>query len=172
MSTGSGLSTCSIRDRLHVGVIGAGECDADLERVAEETGRRIAEAGAVLVCGGLGGVMEAVCRGAKVAGGLTVGILPGIDRRAANRYVDIAVASGIGEARNLAIVRTADVVVAVGGSYGTLSEIGFALKMGRRVVGLKTWDICGVVRVDTPAAAVRAALESSRGGGPESGDRD
>lgn len=142
----------------YVGVIGAGECSDDLAQTAEEVGRGIAEAGAVLVCGGMGGVMEAACRGAKQAGGLTVGILPGPDRSGANQYVDVAVASGIGEARNLAIIRTADVLIAVGGSYGTLSEIGFALKMGKRVVGLETWDIQGVVAVATARAALQRAL--------------
>lgn len=147
-----------MRTRPHVGVIGAGDCDAALAALAEAVGRRIAEAGAVLVCGGAGGVMEAACRGAKTAGGLTVGILPGKDRAEANEYVDVAVATGINEARNLAIIRTADVLVAVGGSYGTLSEIGFALKAGKRVVGLETWDIKGVEKADSPEAAVSVAL--------------
>lgn len=162
MSAGLGLSGCLRRDRLHIGVIGAGECGAELAQLAEEVGRRVAAAKAVLVCGGLAGVMEAACRGAKAAGGLTLGILPGADRRAANPFVDVAVATGIGEARNLAIIRTADVLVAVGGSYGTLSEIGFALKMGKRVIGLKTWEIEGVMMVDSPAAAVSAAIETGR----------
>ena len=143
----------------YIGIIGAGECDAQLEKLAEQVGRGIAEAGAVLVCGGMGGVMEAACRGAKSASGLTIGILPGPDRSGANQYVDVAIATGIGEARNLAIVRTADALIAVGGSYGTLSEIGFALKMGKKVVGVKTWDVEGVVSVATAEEAVRLALE-------------
>jgi hypothetical protein len=147
-----------LRTKPHVGVIGAGECDDALAGLAEDVGRRIAEAGAVLVCGGAGGVMAAACRGAKTAGGLTVGILPGQERSEANPYVDIAVATGINEARNLAIIRTADVLVAVGGSYGTLSEIGFALKAGKRVIGLRTWDIKGVERADSPESAVELAL--------------
>ncbi len=158
MSAGSDVSDFSLRDRLHIGVIGAGECDAGLAALAEEVGRRIAEAGAVLVCGGLAGVMAAACRGAKAAGGITVGILPGIDRSEANRFVDIAIASGINEARNLAIIRTADVLIAVGGSYGTLSEIGFALKAGKRVIGLETWEIEGITMVGSADAAVKAAL--------------
>jgi uncharacterized protein (TIGR00725 family) len=129
-----------------------------LATLAEEVGRLVAEAGAILVCGGMGGVMEAACRGARQAGGTTLGILPGQDRVAANPYVDIAVATGINEARNLAIIRTADVLVAVGGSYGTLSEIGFALKAGKRVVGLKTWDIEGIEKADSPEAALKLAL--------------
>lgn len=106
-------------------------------------------------------MMEAACRGAKRAGGLTIGILPGPDRSEANRYVDVAIASGIGEARNLAIIRTADVLIAIGGSYGTLSEIGFALRMGKKVVGLRTWDIKGIVRADSPAAALSLAMRRS-----------
>jgi uncharacterized protein (TIGR00725 family) len=144
--------------RRYIGVIGAGECDAEIGDLAEAVGRGIAEAGVVLVCGGMGGVMEAACRGARVAGGTTIGILPGRDRSEANEYVDIAIATGINEARNLAIIRTADVLIAVGGSYGTLSEIGFALKAGKKVVGLKTWDIAGVVRVETADAALSLAL--------------
>ncbi len=147
------------RLRGYIGVIGAGECDSELGKLAEAVGRRIAEAGAVLVCGGMGGVMEAACRGAKVAGGLTIGILPGPERSGANRHVDIAIATGINEARNLAIIRTADALVAVGGSYGTLSEIGFALKAGKRVVGLKTWDIKGMVPAASAEEAVRLATD-------------
>jgi uncharacterized protein (TIGR00725 family) len=144
--------------RKYIGVIGAGECDAELGELAEAVGRGIAEAGAVLVCGGMGGVMEAACRGAKAAGGTTVGILPGPDRTGANECVDIAIATGINEARNLAIIRTADALVAVGGSYGTLSEIGFGLKAGKKVVGLRTWDIAGVEKADSAEVAVELAL--------------
>jgi len=143
----------------YLGVIGAGECDVELGRLAEEVGRRVAVAGAVLVCGGMGGVMEAACRGAKAAGGLTVGILPGPNRGGANEYVDVAIATGIGEARNVAVVRTSDALIAVGGSYGTLSEIGFALKMHKKVIGLKTWDIEGIIPAVTAQEAVRLAAE-------------
>jgi len=143
----------------YIGVIGAGECDAALGRLAETIGRGIAEAGALLVCGGMGGVMEAACRGAKAAGGTTIGILPGPDRSGANQYVDTTIATGIGEARNLAIIRTSDVLIAVGGSYGTLSEIGFALKMGKRVIGLKTWEIKGIVSAATAEEAVQLATD-------------
>ena len=113
----------------------------------------------MLVCGGMGGVMEAACRGAKAAGGLTVGILPGPNRGGANEYVDVAIATGIGEARNVAVVRTSDALIAVGGSYGTLSEIGFALKMHKKVIGLKTWDIEGIIPAVTAQEAVRLAAE-------------
>ncbi len=161
MSLSSKLSISSHRNfatRFWIGVIGAGECDARLAEIAEQVGRKIAEAGAVLVCGGMGGVMEAACRGAKSVGGLTVGILPGTDRHQANAYVDVTVATGLGEARNLAIIATADVLIAVGGSYGTLSEIGFALKRGRKVIGLGTWEIPGIIRAADPAEALRLVL--------------
>jgi len=125
---------------------------------AEEVGRALGERGVALVCGGLGGVMEAACRGAKGAGGATIGILPGSDRAAANGFVDVAIPTGLGEARNALVVRAADAVVAVGGGYGTLSEIALALRAGKRVVGLGTWEIDGVVAADDPGAAVAEAL--------------
>jgi uncharacterized protein (TIGR00725 family) len=103
--------------------------------------------------------MEAACRGAKGAGGTTVGILPGTDRGEANEFVDVAIPTGLGEARNALVVRAADALIGVGGGYGTLSEIALALKAGKRVVGLDSWDIEGVERVDTPEAAVEAVLE-------------
>src|SRR3954463_8597643 len=110
---------------------------ADLH-AAEEVGRRVAEAGGIVVCGGLGGVMEAACRGARSADGVTLGILPGTSRDDANEWVSLAVATGLGELRNGLIVRSADAVVAVGGGHGTLSEIALALKAGKRVVGLRS----------------------------------
>jgi uncharacterized protein (TIGR00725 family) len=121
-------------------------------------GRLVAERGAVLVCGGLGGTMEAACRGAKGAGGRTVGLLPGVDRSAANPFVDVAIPTGLGEARNAVVVRAADVLIAVGGGYGTLSEIALALRAGKRVIGLGTWEIEGVTAVEGPESAVAAAL--------------
>jgi uncharacterized protein (TIGR00725 family) len=139
----------------YVAVIGPGD---SVEDVAAEVGRLVAERGAVVVCGGLGGTMEAACRGAKDGGGLTVGILPGSDRSEANPFVDVALPTGLGEARNALVVRAADVVIAVGGGYGTLSEIALALKAGKRVIGLDTWDIEGVARAEGPEAAVSAAL--------------
>ena len=147
-----------LRARLHIGVIGGAECDEQTARIAEEVGRLVAREGAVLVCGGMRGVMEAACRGAKEAGGTTIGILPGADRSQGNDYLDVAVATGFGEARNLAILKTADAIIALPGSHGTLSEIGFALRMGKRVIGLDTWDIEGVVRAETAEEAVRLAL--------------
>ena len=108
--------------------------------------------------GGLGGVMEAACRGARDAGGTTIGILPGADRSAANAYVDVAIPTGLGEARNALVVRAADALIAVGGAYGTLSEIALALKAGKRVVGLGTWEIDGVEAAASPEAAVETVL--------------
>ena len=125
---------------------------------AAEVGRLLAERGAVLVCGGRGGAMEAACRGAKEAGGLTVGILPGSYRSEANPFVDVVVPTGLGEARNALVVGAADVVIAVGGGYGTLSEVALALKAGKRVIGLGTWEIEGVTAVEGPESAVAAAL--------------
>jgi uncharacterized protein (TIGR00725 family) len=114
----------------------------------------LAAAGVVLVTGGLGGVMEAACRGARSRGGRTIGILPGLDRDAANGWVQVALATGLGELRNGLVVRGADAVVAVGGGHGTLSEIGFALKLGRPVVGVGSWQVQGVEHVATAAEAV------------------
>lgn len=150
---------------MFVAVIGSAACRPPVAEAAEAVGREIAQRGHVLVCGGRGGVMEAACRGAKAAGGLTVGILPGTDRREANPFVDVPIATGLGEARNVLVVRAADAVVAVHGEAGTLSEIGLALKMGKPVVGLGTWGISPpgdgpdpVVRAATPAEAVAMAL--------------
>lgn len=134
-------------------------------------GTAVAEAGAVLVCGGLGGVMAAACRGARLAGGTTVGILPGEDRGVANEWVDVAVATGLGELRNGLVVKAADAVVAIGGEYGTLSEVALALKLGKPVVGLGTWGLTrpgggadpGVVDAARPAEAVAEALRLAAG---------
>ena len=152
-----------------IAVVGAGDAAAELLTVAEQVGGGLAEAGAVLVCGGLGGVMEAACRGAREAGGLTVGLLPGTDRRAANPFVEVVVPTGLGEARNAIVVRAGEAVIAVGGGYGTLVEIGFALKAGLSVIGVATWELSregravdGVERVDTATAAVSRALGLAR----------
>ena len=145
-------------------VVGPAEATAEQEAQATAVGAAVAGAGGVVVCGGLGGVMAAACRGARSAGGATLGILPGTERSAANPWVDVAVATGLGEARNAVIVRTADAVVAVGGGYGTLSEIALALRAGRPVVGLGTWDVTGVVPAGTPAWAVDEVLRRVRAG--------
>ncbi|MBA3263275.1 MAG: TIGR00725 family protein [Thermoleophilaceae bacterium] len=145
-------------DRTYVAIVGPGEASAEQAAGAERVGRLVAERDAVVVCGGLAGVMEAACRGAKQSGGITVGILPGLSRDAANPYVDVAVATGLGEARNALVVRAADVLIAVGGGHGTLSEIALALKAGKRVIGLGTWQIDGVEAAAEPEAAVAAAF--------------
>ncbi|HEY6778644.1 MAG TPA: TIGR00725 family protein [Thermoleophilaceae bacterium] len=144
----------------YVAVVGPGDAGAKVVAMAESVGRGLAARGAVVVCGGLGGAMQAACRGAKEAGGSTVGLLPGLDRRDANRYVDVAVPTGLGEARNALVVRAADALIAIGGGYGTLSEIALALRTGKRVVGLGTWEIEGVEPASSPEEAVEAVLGS------------
>ena len=139
-------------------VVGPGDAGPEILAAAESVGRELAQRGVVVVCGGLGGAMEAACRGAKEAGGTTVGLLPGADRGQANPYVDVAVATGLGEARNALVARTADALVAVGGGYGTLSEIALALRAGKRVVGLGSWEILGMENAESPADAAAAAL--------------
>jgi uncharacterized protein (TIGR00725 family) len=145
-------------DARWIAVVGPGQATAEQLAVAEEVGAEVAAAGAVLVCGGLGGVMEAACRGSRSRLGTTVGLLPGLDRTDANGWVQIAIPTGLGEMRNALIVRAADAVVAVGGAWGTLSEIALAMRTGVPVVGLGTWEFDGILRAVTPAEAVRAAL--------------
>lgn len=144
-----------------VGVIGAGKADEELIRLAEEVGRLLAKNGIIVITGGLRGVMEAACRGAYFEGGITVGILPTLSKEDANPYVKIPIPTGMGEMRNALIVRASDALVAIGGEYGTLSEIAFALKTGKGVVGLKTWDIRGVIQANSPEEAVRILLKDS-----------
>lgn len=139
-----------------VAVIGGREVEPELLVAAEEVGRRIAEQGWVLISGGLGGVMEAASRGAANAGGTVVGILPQGDGHVANEFVQIPIATGLGYARNSVIAHSAEALVAIGGSYGTLSEIAMALNLGRPVIGIKTWEIPGVYAVADPAAAIEA----------------
>ncbi len=155
--------------RRQVAVIGKGAPDAELAPLAEEVGRRLAEAGAAVVCGGLGGVMEAAARGAREAGGEVIGILPGSDPGEANAYVTHVVATGIGHGRNLAVVGSAEAVIAVGGEWGTLAEIGFARRLGRPVIVMRGWRVSGrgemeggpgIDPVETAAEAVERALAS------------
>jgi len=141
-----------------VAVIGPGDASAAELAIAEEVGARLVDLGATVVTGGLGGVMEAASRGAKSRRGLTIGLLPGLDRSEANGWVDVAIATGLGEIRNALIVRTSDALVAVGGGVGTLSEIGFALKLGRPVIGVGTFEVQGVVQVTSAAEAAELAL--------------
>src|SRR6476619_3766135 len=142
----------------YVAVVGASTATPDEAAVAEEVGAGLASAGAIVVTGGLGGVMEAACRGARSVRGVAVGLLPGDDRSAANGWVSVAIATGLRELRNGLVVRTSDAVVAVGGGAGTLSEIGFALKMGRPVVGVGTWELHDVTQAATADEAVRLTL--------------
>jgi uncharacterized protein (TIGR00725 family) len=158
---------------IYIAVIGPSRATPEIAEAAFQVGALIARGGAILVCGGGGGAMEAACRGARSAGGTTLGILPGATRADANPYVDVAVPTGMGEARNALVVRAADAVIAVGGGVGTLSEIGLALKMGRPVVGLGTWEVAppageaieageiAIERVESPEAAARAALAAA-----------
>jgi uncharacterized protein (TIGR00725 family) len=141
-----------------VAVIGPGEASPAELAAAEEVGARLVDLGATVVTGGLGGVMEAASRGATARRGLTIGLLPGLDRSEANGWVDVAIATGLGEIRNALIVRTSDALVAVGGGVGTLSEIGFALKLGRPVIGVGTFEVEGVVQVASGAEAAELAL--------------
>lgn len=142
-----------------IAVIGGNEADASVLEQAREAGRLIAQAGATLLCGGLGGVMEAASGGASEAGGLVLGILPGEDKAAANPYIDVPVATGFGTGRNIILVRTADALIAVGGQYGTLSEIAHALQLKKPVFGIGSWDIEGVIRAEDAKEAVGMALE-------------
>jgi uncharacterized protein (TIGR00725 family) len=157
-----------VSDAPYISVIGAGQASEDEAAAAEEIGRLLAEAGAVLVCGGLGGVMDAAARGCEAAGGTSVGVLPGDDRTMSSPHLTVRIATGLGEARNAIVARAADAVIAVGGEFGTLSEIALALKMGKPVVGLGTWtlDLEGLPgdplqRAADPSQAVAKALQAA-----------
>jgi hypothetical protein len=138
---------------MQIAVVGGGVCSPEVGETAERLGRLLAEKGHILICGGLGGVMEAVCRGAREAGGVTLGILPD-EKRDANPYVSIAVATGMGHARNVIIIKSSDAVIALPGEHGTLSEIALALKMNRPVISLGSWDIAGTIRANDPDEAL------------------
>ncbi len=153
---------------LIIAVIGGGDPPPRAIELAEEVGRELAEAGVIVACGGLGGVMEAVCKGAKAAGGTTIGILPGEDPAEASAYVDHAIMTGMGYARNVILVKTGRAVIAIDGAYGTLSEIGHALGDGTPVIGLETWDLperddlaLHIERADSPADSVRRAIAAA-----------
>ena len=151
---------------LQIAVVGGGEPTDDDSSKAEAVGRALADKGAVIICGGLGGVMAAACRGAKSAGGLTVGLLPGRDPGEANPWVDVAIATGLGEARNALVVAASAAVIAIGGEYGTLSEIALALRAGKPVVGVDTWSLTrpdgatdlGIVPAADPVDAAEIAV--------------
>ena len=142
-----------------IGIVGTGSCPPELGALAAEVGREVARKGAVLICGGLGGVMTEAARGAKEIGGTTLGILPGPNTGSANEFIDFPIATNMGQARNAIIVQTADVLIAIGGEYGTLSEIALALKIGKGVIALKQrFEIPGVLTVETAIDAVNEAL--------------
>jgi uncharacterized protein (TIGR00725 family) len=153
---------------VHIGVVGEGVCAARVAHEAERVGAAIARAGAILFGGGLGGVMEAAARGAAEAGGVVVGLLPGFRRRDANRWVTIPIVTGMDQARNVVLVRSCDAVIAIGGMYGTLSEIALALKLGIPVVGLRSWRLrqpegrrVPLLAATTPQDAVARALRAA-----------
>jgi uncharacterized protein (TIGR00725 family) len=150
---------------MNITVIGDSASSAKEARLAETVGELLAQRGVTIVCGGLGGVMEAVCRGAKSAGSLTVGILPGQDASMANPWIDIPVVTGMGESRNVAVVKSGQAIIAIGGGYGTLSEIAYALKSSIPVIGLNTWSLFrndveddSIIRVHSAAEAVDKAI--------------
>jgi uncharacterized protein (TIGR00725 family) len=152
-----------------IAVIGDSSCSPEEAKLAESVGELLAQQGVTIICGGLSGVMEAVCRGAKSKGGLTVGILPGQDSSTANRWVDIPVATGLGEARNVAVVKSVQAVIAIGGGYGTLSEIAYALRSKIPVIGLNTWSLSrngqeddSIIRVRTATQAVDKAVSLAK----------
>jgi uncharacterized protein (TIGR00725 family) len=146
-----------------IAVIGGGAAPSEIRELAFEVGYQIASHGAILICGGLGGVMESAAKGARELGGRTIGILPGYDPESANRFIDLPIATGVGEARNVIIIASADAVVALAGEGGTLSEIGFALWLRRPVVALSSWPwVEGIHRAGSSAAAVGLALKLAR----------
>ena len=140
--------------KINVAVIGGSTCSKKIYTQAKALGSLIAKEGWTLVCGGLSGVMEAACKGAKAEGGLTIGILPGNNSRGANKYVDVKIPTGLGYARNILVVRAADVVIAIDGKYGTLSEISFALNEEKKVYGIDTWDIKGIIKIKSAKEAI------------------
>jgi uncharacterized protein (TIGR00725 family) len=151
----------------YIAVCGPGRATQQEAAWGEEVGRLIAEAGAILLCGGLGGVMDAAAKGCEAAGGVSIGILPGEGRGAANPHLTASIPTGLGEARNALVVRAADALIAISGEFGTLSEIALALKLGKPVIGLRTWELAkdgravnAIVGATTPEEAVRGALEA------------
>ncbi|UCD64404.1 MAG: TIGR00725 family protein [Candidatus Zixiibacteriota bacterium] len=147
-----------------IGVVGAGKCSGKLKEMAAEVGRYVAENGGVIVCGGLGGIMEGAARGAREAGGVTIGIIPSDNPGDANEYIDHVIPTGLGEARNILVVRTADVVVAFPGKYGTLSEMAFTLQAGKPLISVNAWKLGdGITQAETPQEAAKLAMELAGG---------
>jgi len=143
-----------------IAVIGGAQCSKEEARTAEEVGRELARQGAILVCGGLSGVMEAACKGARLEGGVTIGILPGESRQAANTYVQIPIVTSIGYARNIIVVKSSQAVIAIDGNYGTLSEISHALQNGIPVIGLNTWSLSRNSKQDNSIIPAQNATEA------------
>jgi uncharacterized protein (TIGR00725 family) len=146
-----------------VAVIGGRKCTDDVEQLAQNLGKKLAKVVDIIVCGGLGGVMTAVCQGFKAEGGVTIGILPGYDKKDANPYVDIAIPTGMGLARNVLVVKSAEVVVALPGEAGTLSEVAYCLQFGIPVISLNSWDIPGVIKVSTLEEAMKEVKKRMEG---------
>lgn len=145
-----------------IAVVGDSSCPPEETKVAETVGELLAQRGAIVICGGLGGVMAATCRGAKSKGGLAIGVLPGEDASMANPWVGIPIVTGVGYARNMAVVKSAQAVIAIGGNYGTLSEIAYALKSNIPVIGLNTWSLSRNGREDDPIIRANSAQEAVR----------
>ena len=151
-----------------IAVIGESTASSENAILAEEVGRLLAKANVTIVCGGQGGVMRSVCKGAKESGGTTIGILPGLDPLDSNEYIDIPICTGLGNGRNLLVIRAGAVIIAIGGAYGTLSEIGLALSESKPVIGLNTWSLlreekidCGIIVADSPEKAVEIAISQA-----------
>jgi hypothetical protein len=153
------------RKRVRVGVIGGSKPEKSHLEMARKVGELVARAGAILVCGGLGGVMAAAAAAAKNAGGLTVGIIPGAFPGEANPYIDLPIATGLGYTRNSLVAMNSDVLVAIDGEYGTLTEIAYGNIYGKRVIGLDTWEVKGILKASSPEEAVALALQKSKTGG-------
>ena len=150
---GPGANYKNMREKI-VSVIGGHTCTKEVENLAQNLGKKLAKVVDILVCGGLSGTMEAVCQGFKANGGLTIGIIPGYDKNAANPFVDIVIPSGLGLARNVLVVKSADIIIALPGEAGTLSEMAYALQFGIPVISLNSWDIPGVINVDSIEQAI------------------
>jgi len=149
-----------MKKTVYIGVVGAGTCPGMTYRLARDVGFEVGKRGWALVCGGLGGVMEGAAKGCSEAGGMTIGILPGLERESANPYIQVPIPTGLGEARNLLVVRASDILIAIAGGHGTLSEIALGLKTNKPVVGLETWkDINGVRYVSDSGNAIRMVEE-------------
>jgi len=146
-----------------IGVIGGSKCSKEAEEIVQNLGKNLTKVVDFLVCGGLGGTMKSVCKGFKEGGGTTIGIIPSYDKEDANKYVDIVIPTGLGIARNVLVVKTSDIVIALPGEYGTLSEIAYALQFGIPVISLKSWDIPGVIKVDTVKEAIEKVKELKGG---------